>query len=106
MFQRVKPVVSISAAVFLLAAAGWALADPCPTEPTVQNFTGAGTTACPCFVSTEEAGAVFVIPIEHFPIEVLRVGIGWGSVTGGAIAQVERSLNIYNGKLPNPGAPI
>ena len=38
MFQRVKPVVSISAAVFLLAAAGWALADPCPTEPTIQNF--------------------------------------------------------------------
>jgi hypothetical protein len=106
MFQRAKPVVAISAAVFLLAAAGWALAQDCPTEPTIQNFTGGGTTACPCFVYQEEAGAVFAVPVDHFPIEILRVGIGWGSLFGGNIAQVEEALHIYNGKLPNPGTPV
>ncbi len=106
MFQRAKPVVVIAAAVFLLATAGWALAQDCPTEPTVQNFTGAGTTACPCFNYEEEAGAVFPVPIEHFPIEILRVGVGWGSVFGGNPAQVERALFIYNGQLPDPGEPV
>jgi hypothetical protein len=106
MHQRIKPVMAIAAAVFMLATAGWALAQDCPTEPTVQNFTGGGNTACPCFVYDEEAGAVFNVPVEHFPIEVLRVGVGWGSLFGGAPLQAEQAIHIYNGKLPNPGDPV
>jgi len=106
MFQRVKPVVTISVAVFLLMAAGWALAEDCPTEPTSQNFTGSGSMACPCFIYEEEAGSVFPVPAEHFPIEILRIGIGWGSIMGGNIPQVERALFIYNGQLPDPGEPV
>ena len=30
----------------------------CPEEPTLQHWTGAGTTVCPCFVAGEEWGAV------------------------------------------------
>jgi hypothetical protein len=106
MFQRMKPVAAIWAAVFVLVLAGWALADPCPTEPTNQNFTGGGTTACPCFAAGEEAGAVFPVPIEHYPIEILRVGIGWGSLFGGNPAQIEQAVHIYNGQLPDPGVPV
>jgi hypothetical protein len=106
MSHRIKPTVAILCFGFLLAIAGLTLADPCPTEPTNQNYTGAGNTACPCFNSNEEAGAVFPVPIEHFPIEILRVGIGWGSLFGGNPAQVEQGLNIYNGQLPDPGLPV
>jgi hypothetical protein len=106
MLQRIKPVVAISAAVFLLAAAGWALAEDCPTEPARQNSTYGGRTACPCFNINEEAGAVFPVPIEHFPIEVLRIGVGWGSLFGGNPPQVEQALHIYNGQLPYPGEPV
>jgi len=106
MYQRMKSVVEIAVVVFLLSVAGWALADPCPTEPTNQNFTGAGTTACPCFNSDEEAGAVFPVPADHFPIEVLRIGIGWGSLFGGNPPQVEEALHVYNGQLPDPGPPV
>jgi hypothetical protein len=90
----------------VLAAAGWAAAQDCPTEPTQQHYTGAGNTACPCFAPGEEAGAVFAVPSEHFPIEVLRIGVGWGSVFGGNPAQIEQALHVYNGQLPNPGTPV
>lgn len=106
MFQRTKPVLAIAAAAILLTTAGWASAQDCPTEPTVQNFTGGGTTACPCFVYDEEAGAVFNVPQEHYPIEILRLGIGWGSLFGGAPLQAEQAIHIYNGQLPDPGDPV
>ena len=106
MFQRVKPAVSIGAALLLLAAAGAAPAQNCDPEPTVQNFTGGGAAACPCFIYDEEAGAVFPVPAEHFPIEVLRLGIGWGSLFGGNPLQAEQAIHIYNGRLPDPGSPI
>jgi len=86
-----------------LSAAG---AGDCPEEPIFQNYTGAGTTACPCFVAGEEAGAIFDVPASHYPIEILRVGIGWGSVFGGAPQALEQSIHIYGAGLPNPGAPI
>jgi len=83
-----------------------AMAQTCPTEPVFQNYTGAGTTACPCFVPSEQAGAVFDVPAAHYPIEILKVGIGYGSVFGGAGQILEDSINIYGAGLPNPGAPI
>jgi hypothetical protein len=82
------------------------LADPCPEEDPLQNYTGGGTVVCPCFVAGEEAGAVLEAPAEHYPIEILRVGIGWGSTYGGTPASLEQAIHIYAAGLPNPGAPI
>jgi len=78
----------------------------CATEPTLQNYTGAGTTACPCFVTGEQAGSIFNAPADHYPIEILRVGIGWGSAFGGAPQALEEAVHIYGAGLPNPGSPI
>ena len=83
-----------------------ASAQECPEEPPLQNYTGQGEVVCPCFVIGEEAGAVFTVPAEHLPIEILRVGIGWGSVFGGTPQQVEEAIHIYGAGLPNPGVPI
>ena len=94
------------AAVALITLAAVTATAQCPTEPTLQNFTGAGTVACPCFAPGEEAGAVFESPAEHYPFEILRVGIGWGSLFGGNFPQVEQAIHIYNGGLPDPGTPI
>ena len=106
MSHRAKTLIAIVGAMIVLASAGWALAQDCPTEPTSQNFLGAGRVTCPCFAAGEEAGAVFPVPVEHFPIEVLRLGVGWGSAFGGNPQQFEQALHIYNGQLPDPGTPI
>jgi len=90
----------------MVLVAGFSWAEGCPEEPLLQHSTGTGSATCPCFITGEEAGVVFQIPAEHFPIEVLRVGIGWGSVFGGNPQQFEQAIHIYNGQLPNPGAPI
>jgi len=94
--------VSLAAALSLstLAAQG-----PCPDEPDLAHWTGAGTVVCPCFVTGEEAGAVFEAPPAHYPIEILHIQIAWGSQLGGAPDQLEGSLNLYAGGLPNPGVP-
>jgi hypothetical protein len=78
----------------------------CPEEPPLQNFTGAGTTACPCFVVGEQAGAVLQAPAAHYPLEILRMGVGWGSFSGGNPQQIEQAIHIYSGGLPDPGAAI
>jgi hypothetical protein len=78
----------------------------CPEEPRLDSFVGAGRITCPCFVEGEEAGAIFQLPPEEFPIEILRVGIGWGSQFGGTAPSVEDSIKIYPGGLPDPGAPV
>jgi hypothetical protein len=78
----------------------------CPEEPPLQNYTGSGTVVCPCFVAGEEAGAVLQAPVDHYPIEILRVGIGWGSQFGGAPQSLESYIHVYDGSLPNPGTPI
>ncbi|UCG52226.1 MAG: T9SS type A sorting domain-containing protein [Candidatus Latescibacterota bacterium] len=61
---------------------------------------------CPCFVPGEEAGAVLDAPADHYPLEILRVGIGWGSQFGGSPQSLEQAIKIYAAGLPNPGAPI
>ncbi|MDF1836291.1 MAG: hypothetical protein P1V35_00345, partial [Planctomycetota bacterium] len=77
----------------------------CPDEPTLEHWTGNGSTTCPCFVAGEEAGSVFTAPAAHYPIEILRVGFGWGSQFGGAPTVLEQAIKIYPGGLPNPGIP-
>jgi hypothetical protein len=99
-------ILPILAGFLGLILAGPVLAQGCPAEPTLQNFSGAGSVACPCFASGEEAGATFQIPAEHFPIEILRVGVGWGSLFGGFGVQIEQAIHIYNGQYPDPGTPI
>jgi hypothetical protein len=80
-------------------------AGTCP-EDTLKNYTGTGSVVCPCFVSGEEAGAVLEAPADHYPIEILRVGIGWASQYGGAPQSLEEAIKIYPAGLPNPGTPI
>jgi hypothetical protein len=84
----------------------FAAADPCPEEDPLQNYTGGGTVVCPCFAPGEEAGVVLEAPAEHYPIEILRIGIGWGSVYGGTGYTLEQAIHIYDAGLPNPGTPI
>jgi hypothetical protein len=61
---------------------------------------------CPCFVGGEEAGSVFDVPADHYPIEVLRVGIGWASQFGGAPQSLEQGIHVYESGLPNPGVRL
>ena len=49
---------------------------------------------------------MFFAPAAHYPIEILRVGIAWGSQFGGAPQSLEQGLHIYTGALPDPGTPI
>lgn len=95
-------------AMFLLASlvVGQEIAAQCPEEPPLQHYTGGGTVVCPCFVEREEAGAVLEAPAEHYPIEILRVGIGWGSMYGGTPQSLETAIHIYDQGLPNPGTRI
>src|SRR5262245_26249979 len=96
--------VGTGVAVFLFVAAT-ASAQPC-VQQQVQNYTGGGSVACPCFAAGEQAGSVLSVPAEHFPIEILRVGVGWGSAFGGAPNTVETAIHIYPAGLPNPGTPV
>lgn len=98
--------LSTAIAIVFASSLGIALADPCPEEDPLQNYTGGGTVVCPCFVSGEEAGAILEAPAEHYPIEILRVGIGWGSMYGGTGQTLEQAIHIYAAGLPNPGTPI
>jgi hypothetical protein len=91
--------------VIILTAAPFAAAI-CPEEAPLQNYTGGGSVVCPCFASGEEAGAVLQAPADHYPIEILRVGIGWASVYGGTPQSLEDAIKIYKTGLPNPGTAI
>jgi len=101
--HRRAPLAAMLAALAVLPSAVRAT---CPEEPPVQNHTGGGQTVCPCFIAGEEAGSVLLAPVAHYPIEILRVGIGWGSQFGGSPQQQEAAVNVYGAGLPNPGAPI
>ena len=89
-----------------LAATGTDAWAQCPTEPQLQNHTGGGEAGCTCFVAGEEAGAIFDLPPEDFPIQILKVGFGWGSAVGGQPDSLEEAFHIYGAALPTPGPPI
>ncbi|MEJ2721067.1 MAG: FlgD immunoglobulin-like domain containing protein [bacterium] len=113
---KARPAVSIeflrglmiNAVAFMVIAAGACLANAQEREEEdpLANYTGSGQVVCPCFVAGEQAGAVFDAPSEHYPIEILRIGIGWGSYFGGTPQQVEQAVNLYEAGLPNPGVPL
>jgi hypothetical protein len=100
------PLLLLAALCMLLVSVSPVKADPCPEEDPLQNYSGGGSVVCPCFVTGEEAGAVLQAPSEHYPIEILRVGIGWGSMYGGTGQTLEQAIHIYDAGLPNPGTPI
>jgi hypothetical protein len=108
--QRANRIVSVlrhALAIALLAISGVPRAGAqCPPQAQIQNFTGAGRVTCPCFVSGEQAGAVLTAPPADYPLEILRVGIGWGSTFGGTPPSLEEAIHVYEGGLPDPGAPI
>lgn len=94
---------ALAAALLLGSAAAFG---ECPEEDPLQHYTGSGAVVCPCFAAGEEGGAVFTAPALHYPIEILRVGIGWGSQYGGTGYTLEQSIHIYSAGLPNPGTPV
>ena len=102
-WMRASLAMGLAAAV-AVATAGTARAQ-CGNAQ-LQNFTGGGTVVCPCFAVNEQAGAVFTAPASAYPIEILKVGIGWGSQIGGAPNSLEEAIHVYAGGLPNPGSPI
>lgn len=99
--------MKIARLVFLIVCVSLAshAAAQCPEEQ-IQNYTGAGEVVCTCFVQGEHAGAIYELPLSEYPIEIVKVGIGWGSEFGGTGSQLEDSINIYSGGLPDPGSPI
>jgi hypothetical protein len=98
--------VKVSIAVVVLLASPTGAIAQCAEEPPLQNFTGSGTVACPCFLEGEQAGAVLNAPAGHYPLEILRIGVGWGSQFGGNPAQIEQAVHVYAAGLPNPGTPF
>lgn len=99
-----RPRVAASFVSALLLASP-ALAQ-CPEEPPLRNYTGGGTVVCPCFIPGEQAGVILNAPPEHFPMEILRIGIGWGSLYNANFAQLEQAIHVYPDSLPNPGSAI
>lgn len=97
--------VAVAVAVAIIVSPVPGAHAQCP-EATVNNFTGPGTVTCPCFIPDEQAGAVFTLPLDLFPIEVIRVGFTWGSQFGGAPSSLEEAIHIYEGGLPDPGTPV
>jgi hypothetical protein len=96
-------------APWLLLASLWlapAARAQCPEAPPLANYTGGNQAVCPCFIPGEQAGVVFTAPAGDYPLEILRVGIAWASQFGGSPQSLEEAIHIYDGGLPNPGAPI
>ena len=97
---------SASLAAALLLVTLFTTAVPVRSQTTIQNYTGSAQVICPCFVPGERAGVVLQAPPQDYPLEILQVGIAWGSQFNGNPAQVEQALKIYEGGLPNPGVHI
>lgn len=77
----------------------------CPPQGNLQNFTGASSVACPCFVVGEQAAVVLSAPAAHYPIEITKVEITWASQFGGAPDSLESAIHLYAAGFPNPGTP-
>ncbi len=89
-----------------VTAAGQEAAAQCAAKPPLLNYTGAGRNPCLCLIPNDQVGAIFQPPAADFPLEVLSVGIYWGSQFGGNPASLEQAIHIYQGGLPNPGTPV
>jgi hypothetical protein len=90
MFRLSQAALPAAVALFSVALLPARSVAECDEEPPLKNFTGGGAVICPCFIGGEEAGAVLSPPAMDLPIEVLRVGIGWGSQFGGRRSRSNR----------------
>lgn len=97
---------AIPAAALLLFVTSFTMAPAAASQTLIQNFDGGGQAVCPCFIENERAGVVLQAPAQDYPLKILQVGIAWGSYFNGNPAQVERSIRLYEGGLPNPGVHI
>lgn len=95
----------LGATLSLLAFSAVSAEAQCPEEPALLNYTGAGTATCNCFAPGEEAGVILDAPAAHYPIEILKIRIGWGSAGGGAPPSLEQAIHLYAGVPPSPGVP-
>jgi hypothetical protein len=77
----------------------------CPEQPPLTNTTGTSSSACPCFVSGEEAAPILLAPAADYPIEITKIRITWGSLFGGQPQSLEFELEIFSDGLSNPGEP-
>lgn len=75
-------------------------------EQQIENTSGKGRVACPCFSPGERGGALFELSPEAYPVEILRVAVGWGSQFVDAPDSIERALQIYAGSPATLGDPI
>lgn len=69
----------------------------------MDNHLGPPAVPVLAFLAGEQVGAVFDVPADDYPIEILRLGVGWGSQFGGNPSSFEQALHIYPAGLPNPG---
>ena len=104
MLSHIRSVLSASVVLSGLFAGGLPAAAQCPEEPPLENWTGGGTVTVPGFVAGEEAGVVLNAPAAHYPIEILKIRIAWGSLFGGSPDTLEQAIKIYPSGLPNPGS--
>jgi hypothetical protein len=58
------------------------------------------------FYNGRRGWVTFQAPANHYPLEVLRVGILWRSVVGIAVDSLESGIDVYAGGLPDPGTRI
>ncbi len=103
MIQRTCIRFVVSFCSLLAAGQAWS---QCEDQFPLSNTEGAGTVMCPCFVEGEEAGVVLDVPAEDYPIEIIRIGMAWGSVLGDTPNTIQSALHIYENGLPNPGARL
>jgi len=76
----------------------------CPDEPPLENFSLTGSVvSVPGFNQGEECAVILNAPANHYPIEILKIRVGWSSVNGGLPDSLEDALRIYPAGLPNPG---
>lgn len=95
----------IAVAVAATLCAGVNARAQCTEQGPLNNHLGPGTVVCPCFIPGEQAGAIFSVPANEYPVEILKIGVGFGSQFGGSPQVQEQAIHIYEGSLPDPGAP-
>ena len=77
----------------------------CPEEPPLENFTITGQeVSVPGFAQGEECAVILDAPASDYPIEIVKVRIGWSSPGGGLPDSLEDAIRIYPAGLPSPGA--
>jgi hypothetical protein len=99
-------VVLVATACSALLAVSTPVFAQCAANPPLLNYSGTGRNPCLCLIPNDQAGVVFQPPASDFPLEVLSVNIYWGSTFGGNPSSLEQAIHVYQGGLPNPGAPL